>query len=185
MVKRYFLYLALTLLPLLTPLPLWANLEATVDRTRIESDETFVLTLTTDKTKMFSSPDIQPLEQDFVILGRNQSSQTSIINGQSSSSTRWNYTLAPRREGTLTIPAIRLGKEVSQPISIEVFPSGASAGTVPGSPGITVRIRCRCGRNQARPTRVERRANRRVRSTAIRGYSALVAHCLAEWARWV
>ncbi|MCV6587749.1 MAG: BatD family protein [Marinobacterium sp.] len=52
--------------------------------------------------------DLSPLEQDFQLLGRSQQSSTVINNGQMKRSTTLVLTLAPKRSGTLQIPAFML-----------------------------------------------------------------------------
>lgn len=71
-------------------------------------------------------PDIEKVEPDFRILSRSQRYSMQTINGEVTSEITWTYQLAPTRTGTLTIPALTLKDESSQPIQIEVLP-GAPA----------------------------------------------------------
>jgi hypothetical protein len=93
---------------------------ATVDRTTIALDETLNLTISKDSGSFFSSPALAPLENDFKVLGQNQSSSTQIINGNVTSSVKWNIVLAPKRAGTLQIPSISMGKEKTRPLTVTV-----------------------------------------------------------------
>ena len=98
---------------------------ATVDRTTIALDETLNLTIGKDSASVFSGPDLAPVENDFKVLGQNQSSSTQIINGNVTSSIKWNIVLAPKRVGTLQIPAITVGNEKTRPVTVTVVKQAA------------------------------------------------------------
>jgi len=66
------------------------------------------------------SPDLTPLRQDFEILGSQTSSQFRSINGQTSAWTEYQITLRPKRTGSLTVPSIRIGNDVSEEITLNV-----------------------------------------------------------------
>lgn len=96
-----------------------SSLTAQVDRTHIQPDETLTLTLTYDG-RSSEEPDTQDLEQQFDILQRNQASSYNIINGRASSSTQFHFLLAPKSNGQLLIPPIRVENSQSQAITITV-----------------------------------------------------------------
>jgi hypothetical protein len=96
------------------------NVRATVDRSQVSSEESFTLSLNADSILFSGEPDVTALEKDFHIINRQQSSRTNIINGKVNSSRQWDYTLVPKREGTLTIPALPMGKYKTRPITITV-----------------------------------------------------------------
>jgi hypothetical protein len=98
---------------------------ATVDRTTIALDETLNLTIGKDSGFFTSAPDLSPVENNFKVLGQNQSSSTQIINGNVTSSMEWNIVLAPKRAGALQIPAIAVGKEKTSPVNIKVVKQAA------------------------------------------------------------
>lgn len=130
MVNRYNLILSfLIFLGLLTlSSNLLAQVTASVDRTTINIDDTFVMTLRIGKTSR-SSLDLTGLENDFEILGTSQSSQFVLRNGRNESFTEWRVDLAPKREGVLIIPPIRIEGESTKAIRINVKPStSGSAG---------------------------------------------------------
>ena len=108
-----------TLAVLIIPLDALAAFTASVDRTAIASHESLELTLRTDESTS-ASPDLTPLAQDFDVLGTRQQQTTRIINGRSTYARDWVITLVPKQQGNLTIPAIALGDQQSQPISITV-----------------------------------------------------------------
>ena len=73
------------------------------------------------KGSVDGEPDITPLKQDFDILGQSQSSNFSMVNGSISRSKTWEYSLMPKRMGTIVVPAIAVGNEVTQVLTIKVL----------------------------------------------------------------
>lgn len=109
------------LLLLLLPLQvLAATFTAEVNRTQLTANDSLSLVLKIDEQVAFASPDLSPLEKDFDVLGQNRSNQYRSINGKAESWTQWKVQIAPKREGTLIIPALTLDGNQSQPISIQV-----------------------------------------------------------------
>ncbi|MCG8002433.1 MAG: BatD family protein [Candidatus Thiodiazotropha lotti] len=66
------------------------------------------------------SPNLTPLEQDFEILSRSTQQSISVINGEMTSKRSLNLTLLPLRSGSLTIPAIEVGDQTTQPLPLQV-----------------------------------------------------------------
>lgn len=99
-----------------------AQARADLDRYSMYENETVTLTITVDETKLFggSDPDIRVLEKNFSISNQKKSSQSQWINGKSSAQTQWQYTLAPKQAGVVSIPSITLGKYKTQPLSLQV-----------------------------------------------------------------
>ena len=108
-----------TLLVFITPLSTHAAFTASVDRTTIASHESLELTLRTDESTKVS-PDLGTLAESFDLLGIRQQQSTRIVNGRSSYARDWIVTIMPRKQGKLTIPAISLGDQQTQPITITV-----------------------------------------------------------------
>ena len=104
---------------LIVPLSAQAAFTASVNRTSIASHESLELTLRTDESTN-ASPDLASLAQSFDLLGTRQQQRTQIINGRSSYARDWIITLVPKKQGELTIPAITLGDQQTQPITITV-----------------------------------------------------------------
>ncbi len=94
-------------------------LTASVDSTHISRNETLTLTLKYDG-RSSDKPDTSALEQQFNIRRQGSSSNISIINGDMSSSTTWEYELSPKRTGKLLIPSFSIDNEFSEAISIDV-----------------------------------------------------------------
>ncbi len=93
-----------------------AEVTASTERTVLSIDETLVLEIKSENNS--GSPDFSEIEDDFQIMGRNQSQNYSFINGQASRTHTWNITLLPKKTGEITIPAIKVGKETTDPIHL-------------------------------------------------------------------
>lgn len=106
-----------------------AQATATLDRNVISDNETVTLSIVVNESKLFASPDIGVLEKDFAIINQHKNSRSQWINGQSSSSTEWHYTLAPRHAGVITIPPVQIGKYTTAPLSLQVKPARHSSGS--------------------------------------------------------
>jgi uncharacterized protein (DUF58 family) len=82
----------------------------------------------------FTPPDWQAA--GFMVLGSSQSSNISIMNGETTSSATYHYTITPMEEGVWTIPSVRImsgGVELqTQPIEIKAVPN--ADGTRPSRP---------------------------------------------------
>ncbi|MFK8052077.1 MAG: BatD family protein [Woeseiaceae bacterium] len=96
-----------------------AEVYVNVDRTSVQTNESFTLILNADEGEA-GEPDITGLDEHFDILGRNQSSSISLVNGQRSSSRRWTYVLLPKGPGRFEIPALKVGGAGSDPVAIVV-----------------------------------------------------------------
>lgn len=96
------------------------NLDARVDRTTVGEGETLQLILTARGSDGGDSPDLEPLRKDFDVLGTHQANRIQIVNGHTDSSREWRIVLAPKRTGTLTIPALALGAVHSKPLTVTV-----------------------------------------------------------------
>lgn len=107
--------------------PALAVIEASVDRTRMVEGETLELTLESGAANRFSSPDLDVLEEHFVLHGTRQLSLVSQLNGRSQPVTRWIITLAPKRTGYVVIPPISLDDVRSEPISLHVLSAEEAA----------------------------------------------------------
>ena len=96
------------------------SVKAYVDRNPVMEDETFRLVVEAEGASSSDAPNLKSLEENFSLLGTSHSQQMSIINGQTSSVTRWVTTLAPKRTGTFTIPSLQVGRGSSRPLNILV-----------------------------------------------------------------
>ncbi len=96
-----------------------AKIKVDVDRNPVEVDESFAINFTANEA-VDGQPDFRPIEKDFKIINRNQSSSIQIINGRMSRQTQWSLFLMPKRSGKLTIPSIAFGDDKSSPLQITV-----------------------------------------------------------------
>ncbi len=94
-----------------------ADLRVQVDRSEIGPDEPFSLRIEYDGA---ATPDLAPLQRDFTVLSSQHASHIQLDNGRMSRSRSWQLRLLPKRQGLLTVPALRLGAERSAPIRITV-----------------------------------------------------------------
>ncbi len=117
-----------------------ATITASVDRTQLNAGESVQLTLNVQGSPD-DDPDFGPLQKDFDILSRNQSSNMQIINGSISSQKLWSLTLMPKREGQITIPSIAFGTDHSNAVTIHVSPAQTSrAGNVASDIFLQVKV---------------------------------------------
>lgn len=101
----------------------WAEVTAKIDRSNISINETFTLTVTSDKASLFNSPDLNGLNKHFDVLSQRKQSSHQFVNGKSSSSAQWIYTLAPKTTGNIVIPPIELDGEKTAALVIAVAKS--------------------------------------------------------------
>ncbi len=100
-----------------------AGLEARLDRNQMGEGEVVQLMLRTDRQSS-GNPDLSPLQQDFEIVNRGQSSRFEFSNGNARSWREWQIALVPKRTGELTIPSINVGTLSSEPVELKVLPAG-------------------------------------------------------------
>ena len=136
MTIRFLSTLTLIILLIQSSIALSAELTSTVDRNRITINDTLSLTVKLDQQADSNSLNLTGLQADFDVLGISplNSSSITVNNGKTEQIiyTQWSITLAPKREGTLTIPAFNVGGAQSRPINIAVTSSGtANAATSP------------------------------------------------------
>lgn len=103
------------------------EINAFVDHDTVAKGETLRLTIEVSERNPDSDPDLSPLSSDFQVLGSLKASQVNIINGTVEAKTRWTVMLMPQKTGSITIPALTVGNQHTQPITIQV--TGASTGT--------------------------------------------------------
>lgn len=116
MVKRFFVLFCFSLLSFSS---LAANITVQLDRDPVTIDESFKIIFEADD-KISINPDFSPLQQDFEILSRSQVSSMKYANGNYRKKTRWNLLVMAKRSGTLTIPSVTIGNDVSPSITITV-----------------------------------------------------------------
>lgn len=110
--------------------PALATLSASVDRDRVAMGDTLRLTITATGNERINNLDLRPLLTDFEILRRSTSSNTSINNGQRTSTRSVTLDITPRRQGTLRVPALRAGNDEGNYllVSVSAAPNAVAGG---------------------------------------------------------
>ncbi|MEN8260075.1 MAG: BatD family protein [Pseudomonadota bacterium] len=96
-----------------------AEIEVSVDRNPVQLNESFQIIFSATG-EPDGEPVFTPLDQDFEIINRGQTSSISVINGAYSKTLNWNLTVMAKRAGALTIPAVSFGQDLSRPLSLLV-----------------------------------------------------------------
>ncbi|MDX8381404.1 MAG: BatD family protein [Ghiorsea sp.] len=111
-----------SLILLCVMMPQWAAAEvsANLNQYIVPFGQSVQLTIEA-KGGVDGGPDIAPLKQDFDVLGQNQSSNVSIVNGSFSRSKTWSYSLMPKHEGMLQIPDIQVGDTRTKALMLRVI----------------------------------------------------------------
>lgn len=112
-----------------------AQTRAWLDRDRIAMGETATLNIETGQ--LGAAPNYSALQRDFIVSGNTSNRQVQSINGRTTVRTLFAVALQPRRDGVVGIPALPVGGEITQPLSLTVTPSTAS---MPGRAGQMVFI---------------------------------------------
>ena len=99
---------------------LLAEIIIKVDRDPIVIDESFHLIFESER-RIDAKPDFSSLTNAFSVLDTRHRSSTQISNGKINYLQTWIATLIPNKIGTINIPSIRFGKEISKPFSINVI----------------------------------------------------------------
>ena len=117
-----YLMLIVAFVSLLTLAPGIAHseLRAALSATQIEELDSVQLVIRDLGARDTLTPDLSGLEQDFLVLGVNTSSQYQFINGRAQSWVDYSITLQPKNTGLLTIAPIAVGNKRSKPLQLSV-----------------------------------------------------------------
>lgn len=111
--------LLLLLLSLILPAQLLAAVEARLDRYQVYEGDQLTLFIESDNPQA-GEPDLKVLARNFRILGKNASSQVTIINGKRSDKISWRIGLEPLRLGQLEVPSLTVGNDKTRPLQVTV-----------------------------------------------------------------
>jgi hypothetical protein len=118
-----------------------AAITAQIDPPKAQIGETLRLTILMENVQSGDILNLTPLEQDFSIISTERSMSYSMINGQSKSASQWTVYLAAKKTGTLKIPPLKIGREQTQALQIEITqeptPSSATQSTQSTQPTAT------------------------------------------------
>lgn len=130
----------------ITPGQATADLRVEPDRTALYENETLTLKvigameLSINFDMLFNlgslelpAPDIEKLEENFEILGKNQNYSIRTVNGETQAQITWTYELAPVKTGELTIPPLNFNGDRSEPVTVEVRGGSAPDSAAPAS----------------------------------------------------
>lgn len=127
-VKAHFAF-SLLFIGLLTfgPVTAHSELRAVLSATQIEELDSVQLVIRDLGGRETLTPDLSGLDQDFVVLGVNTSSQYQFINGRAQSWVDYSISLQPQKTGVLTIAPISIGNKRSNALQLTVRPLSNAA----------------------------------------------------------
>ncbi|MDG2272322.1 MAG: BatD family protein, partial [Halioglobus sp.] len=99
------------------------SVTASLDRNKVALGDTLRLTIIATEGEEMSEADLRALNKDFEVMGRSTNNSTSIINGRMSRTRQLSIDLMPKREGEIQVPSIRMGKNITSPLLINVIPA--------------------------------------------------------------
>ncbi|CAM2747450.1 BatD family protein [Legionella worsleiensis] len=97
-----------------------AEIQVEVQPSQVAMGDVFKLIITDDNPQNGGVPDLTALQKEFSIYGTERHVNYTLINGQAQTASQWIISLKPLKPGILTIPAIKLGMNKSNPITINV-----------------------------------------------------------------
>jgi hypothetical protein len=129
---RYLIFLLCGFIALWPLASLATDVQATLDRNRVELGETVTLNLRASGGGLAAVPDLSVLSQDFAVLGSSSNTSISIINGQRAAQLTIGVALRPLHVGTLRIPPLSFAGGTTAPVELQVTqpdPNAAAAGS--------------------------------------------------------
>lgn len=106
------------------------KISASVDKNPVMANESLILTIVADDDIDSNALDTSSLLTDFIVGRTSVSSQTSMINFNTTRTTTWSTVLIPRQSGDVTIPSFEIDGVKTQAIKLNVIaPSNAAAST--------------------------------------------------------
>jgi hypothetical protein len=100
---------------------------ASVDKNPVMVDESFILSVVANGEVNRDAFDSSFLMKDFVVGRTSISSQTQMVNFDTTRSTTWSTILIPRTRGRFTIPIFNIDGSMTKPIEVLVITASASA----------------------------------------------------------
>ncbi|KLN65133.1 BatD [Vibrio sp. VPAP30] len=103
-----------------SPLAFATTVMATVSKNKVVKNEVFQLRVVVNKKVSSDALNLSALDSDFYVGRPSFGSSINIINGDRSTRSEWNITLAAHRLGIATIPAFTIDGVSSQPLKIQI-----------------------------------------------------------------
>jgi len=98
-----------------------SKVTVTVDKNPVMINESILLTVIADDDVDGSALDTRPLFADFIVGQTSVSSQTSMVNFNTTRMTKWQVVLIARNAGQFIIPALHIENQQSDPIELTVI----------------------------------------------------------------
>lgn len=99
--------------------PLYAAITASIQNgTNFTTDDIIELLVTTNQLQ--DQIDVSTLNKDFKVLSQGKQVSHTIMNGNASSKIQWVIGLQANKTGTVIIPALKVGSEFTQPITLNI-----------------------------------------------------------------
>lgn len=106
-----------------------SNVTASIDTNPVMKSDSIILTVTADDSVERDALDTSMLLKDFVIARTEVSSQTSMINFETTRTTRWQIIIIPKAVGNLTIPPLTIDGHSSEAINVRVLEQSNATST--------------------------------------------------------
>ncbi|MFT4940570.1 MAG: hypothetical protein ACI88A_003627 [Paraglaciecola sp.] len=113
---------------------------ASVDKNPVMLDESITLSIIANGDADRNAFDPSPLLSDFVVGRTSISSQTQMVNFNTTRTTVWNTVLIPKKQGRLTIPSFTIEGKKTQAIILQVIPVSAAGATAGRDIFITTKV---------------------------------------------
>ncbi len=102
-----------------------ADIQVSVDRNPVSLNESFRIIFSATESPD-DDPDFRPLDKTFQVLNQQKNSQSSWVNGQSTTLITWTLDVMAKKAGSLTIPRIAFGDDASAELQINVLAAAAN-----------------------------------------------------------
>lgn len=100
-------------------MPATASVRAWLDRDAVPLGQSVTLNIETDQGTV-RAPDYTPLQRDFRLSGQTSSRRFQTVNGVTRTQVLFAVALEPKAVGRYTLPALRVGRERTAPLALQV-----------------------------------------------------------------
>lgn len=97
-----------------------STISTKLNNNKIDFGETLQITYIVNNENDNNKPDFSALEKNFNVLGTAHHSQIMVINGKSTTQSKWILSVTPKNTGNLVIPAVKIGDATSNELTVEV-----------------------------------------------------------------
>lgn len=100
-----------------------ATITASINKKSLSLDDILQLTIYADNISSNAVPDLTALLNNFDLMSSAQTQQVEMHNNRMTTVTVWTFTLLPKHEGQIIIPAINIGTQQTLAMTIMVTPA--------------------------------------------------------------